>query len=468
MSSLIKKKIRRALAGILSVVSVFSLVGTPLVAYAAGSANDSSALEAEVPELEDVLEKLDENEIVTAEDIVVGYGSSFNPEEDFDGLSYKEEQVEITLHEAKSESGYAFTTSCADTYQAVYYVEPVSGNPTYQISRVITVKESESDSASAVSDEGSDNEDSEDSDDSDPDPQISTAGGSTEVSAGNDSVSNSEAASDSRAGASAEAGLEETASAGPESGTASESEDTSTESDTLAGLSESDTVVTAETAGDDQTDQVSDTGTQVETDKNQESDETGAETETESGTDSSTDASESEMETETEEPLDGEIMLLSLEEESTGSGLNENKSYVSGLAVKSLKDGTAPFDLDDEAGNDSSASNHIVRTFDYVNYTLEYTTALMNTSQTVDEAYMMVEFTLDCDPSKAEFNTDTLNWCVDRVITYVYADGTTSTSWDSSKTVTAQVLTGKRYLSQNGDSSLTGIYSRDDNSYSYQ
>ncbi|MCC8102237.1 MAG: Cna B-type domain-containing protein [Clostridiales bacterium] len=450
MSSLIKKKIRRALAGILSVVSAFSLEGSPLVAYAAGSANDSSALEAEVPELEDVLEKLDEDEIVTAEDIVVGYGSSFNPEEDFDGLSYKEEKVEITLHEAKSESGYAFTTNRADTYQAVYYVEPVSGSPTYQISRVITVKESESDSASAVSDEGSGSDDSEDSDDGDPDPQVGTSGGSIEVSAESASVADTESTADSITDA-----LTGTESAGLESGTASESEDTSTESDTLAGLSESDTVVTVETAGEAQTDQVSDTGTQAETDRNQESDETGAETEaadTESGMDSSTDDSESEMETETEESLDGEIMLLSLEEESTGSGLNENKSYVSGLAVKSLKDGTAPFDSDDEAGNDSSASNHIVRTFDYVNYTLEYTTALMNTSQTVDEAYMMVEFTLDCDPSKAEFNTDTLNWCVDRVITYVYADGTTSTSWDSSKTVNAQILTGKRYLSQNGDS----------------
>ncbi|MCD8347916.1 MAG: Cna B-type domain-containing protein [Lachnospiraceae bacterium] len=452
MSSLIKKKIRRALAGILSVVSAFSLVGSPLMAYAAGSTNDSSALEAEVPELEDVLEKLDEDEIVTAEDIVVGYGSSFNPEEDFDGLSYKEEKVKITLHEAKSEIGYAFTTSRADIYQAVYYVEPVSGNPVYQISHVITVKEPESDCASAVSDEGSGREDS---DDSDPDSQVSTAGSSIEVSTENAFASGSVTAADSSADVSAEAILEETESAGSESDTASVSEETSTESDTLAGLSESDTVVTAETAGDDQTDQASDTGTSAETDMNQESDETGAETEavdTESGADGSTDTLESEMETETEESLDGGIMLLSLEEENTGSGLNENKSYVSGLAVKSLKDGTSPFDSDDEAGNDSGASNHIVRTFDYVNYTLEYTTALMDTSQTVDEAYMIVEFTLDCDPSKAEFNTDTLNWCVDRVITYVYADGTTSTSWDSSKTVTAQILTGKRYLSQNGDS----------------
>ncbi|MCD8075566.1 MAG: hypothetical protein LUF27_11175, partial [Lachnospiraceae bacterium] len=396
MSSLIKKKIRRALAGILSVVSAFSLVGSPLVAYAAGSANDLSALEAEVPELEDVLEKLDEDEIVTAEDIVVGYGSNFNPEEDFDGLSYKEEKVEITLHEAKSESGYVFTTSRADAYQAVYYVEPVSGNSTYQISRVITVKESESDSASAVSDEGSGSEDSEDSDDSDPDSQVSTAGSSIEVSAESASVADTENTADSNTDA-----LTGTESAGSESGTASESEDASTELDTLAGLSESDTVVTVETAGEDQTDQTSDTGTQAET---------GV-----TDLESETDDSESEMETETEELLDEELMLLALEEDEEEG---DNKSYVSGLSVTSIVDGTAPFDNDDEAGDDSSDSNRIVRSFDYVSYTLSYTTALSNEKESVDSGVLYVEFVLPCSPDVAIFNMDTMNWMVDPVLTY--------------------------------------------------
>ncbi|MCD8362163.1 MAG: Cna B-type domain-containing protein [Lachnospiraceae bacterium] len=146
--------------------------------------------------------------------------------------------------------------------------------------------------------------------------------------------------------------------------------------------------------------------------------------------------------------LTGTLLALSLTAES---GLNVNKSYISGLAVKSLVDGTAPFDDDDNVGNDSGESNRIVRTFDYLNYTLEYTTALIEPSETVDEAYLMVEFTLACDPSVAEFNSETLNWCVDQEITYVYADGTSSTSWNSGKTVTEQILGGKRYLSKSGD-----------------
>ncbi|MCD7814458.1 MAG: Cna B-type domain-containing protein [Lachnospiraceae bacterium] len=157
---------------------------------------------------------------------------------------------------------------------------------------------------------------------------------------------------------------------------------------------------------------------------------------------------------ETEAELQTGILLASSAESDSENGegdLNVNKSYVSALAVKSITDGTAPFDEDDDAGNDSASDNRIVRSFDYVNYTLEYTTALMDTTETVDEAYLMAEFTLACDPSVAEFNTDTLNWCLDQVITYVYADGTSSTKWNSKKTVTEQVFTGKRYLSKNED-----------------
>ncbi|MCD8338196.1 MAG: Cna B-type domain-containing protein [Lachnospiraceae bacterium] len=154
-----------------------------------------------------------------------------------------------------------------------------------------------------------------------------------------------------------------------------------------------------------------------------------------------------------EDAMAASVNSLSLEsdDEDTESGINVNKSYVSALTVKSLTDGTAPFDDDDEAGNDAGADNRIVRTFDYVNYTLEYTTALMDPTETVDEAYLMVAFTLACDPSVAEFNTDTLNWCVDQAVTYVYDDGTSSSQWDKEKTVTEQVLTGKRYLSKSGD-----------------
>ena len=39
-------------------------------------------------------------------------------------------------------------------------------------------------------------------------------------------------------------------------------------------------------------------------------------------------------------------------------------AYVSGFKVKEQKDGVGPFDKDDDAGNDSSDDNLIVRSFD--------------------------------------------------------------------------------------------------------
>ena len=180
------------------------------------------------------------------------------------------------------------------------------------------------------------------------------------------------------------------------------------------------------------------------------------ETELPTGTEPS---KETELPAETEDPA----LVLAANAED---GVNQNKSFVSGMAVKEIQDGVAPFDDDDGAGNDSSASNGIVRSFDYVDYTLEYTTALMDTAETVDEAYMMAEFILTCDPSIAEFNMDTLNWCIDRKITYYYEDGSSSDVWDSSRPVSRQVLTGKRYLSKTEDRNAipgvgtlsTGIY----------
>lgn len=128
-----------------------------------------------------------------------------------------------------------------------------------------------------------------------------------------------------------------------------------------------------------------------------------------------------------------------------------DQSYILAYEMDQVMDGTAPFDADDAAGNDSNDSNGIVRTFDYVNYTLKYTTAIKDTvTEEVTGANVMVEFQLPCDPSEAEFNTETMNWCLDMVITYEYEDGSTSTAWNKNKRVVNQKLTGKRML-VNGD-----------------
>lgn len=86
---------------------------------------------------------------------------------DFTGLEIKDAaKVKITFEEAKNEQGEDFTTSHADTYKTVYYVEPVNQeHPNYQISRNVIVKEiekvSESPSADAEQSETKEPEEAE-------------------------------------------------------------------------------------------------------------------------------------------------------------------------------------------------------------------------------------------------------------------------------------------------------------------
>lgn len=132
--------------------------------------------------------------------------------------------------------------------------------------------------------------------------------------------------------------------------------------------------------------------------------------------------------------------------------------YISDFGIKKMTDGTANFDADDNAGNDSSKSNKIVRSFDYINYDLEYVTAISDKTKVVNEAYVDIEFSLDKDPSKAVFNSDSFSWCENPVTTYYYEDGTNSTKWNQSKTVVKQVLTGRRKITNNSDTNaIPGI-----------
>lgn len=126
-------------------------------------------------------------------------------------------------------------------------------------------------------------------------------------------------------------------------------------------------------------------------------------------------------------------------------------AYVSALKVREQTDGVRPFDEDDGPGNDSSATNLIVRSFDSVNYLLEYTTELTDKEHPVKGAVRLVAtFTLPMDPRRARFDAQTLNWAVEGETTYVYADGTRSKTWDKSRTVTQQIFTAVRLLEGKG------------------
>ncbi len=124
---------------------------------------------------------------------------------------------------------------------------------------------------------------------------------------------------------------------------------------------------------------------------------------------------------------------------------------ISSFAVSAQVDGTAPWDGDDEPGDDSNASNNIVRTFDYVNYTLSYTTELANPAVPVDSGTIYVEFTLPCGPEIASFNMNTINWMSEPTVTYYLPDGTTTTDYTNGMEVEKQVLTGNRTLVNTSD-----------------
>ena len=140
------------------------------------------------------------------------------------------------------------------------------------------------------------------------------------------------------------------------------------------------------------------------------------------------------------------------------SAASVNKSFISSFGVKSMSDGTKPFNADNNAGNDKDDKNKIVRSFDYINYSLSYVTELMPGERTVDEGNLMVEFELATDPSVAEINADTIKWINDLKVTYYYSDGSHSETWDQTKTVTKQIASGYRKLTvnENGSNAIPG------------
>lgn len=161
----VKQKAKRVVSGLLTAVTLLSTVLSPISSYAA-----ELPKERKLPLLEEVQSQLDEDEIVIAKDHQVEVGTGFDVKTDFTGLEIKDAaKVKITFEEAKNEQGEDFTTSHADTYKTVYYVETVNQeHPNYQISRNVVVKEieKESESPSADAEQSETKETEEDKEDS--------------------------------------------------------------------------------------------------------------------------------------------------------------------------------------------------------------------------------------------------------------------------------------------------------------
>ena len=105
--------------------------------------------------------------------------------------------------------------------------------------------------------------------------------------------------------------------------------------------------------------------------------------------------------------------------------------YVSKLVVSGMTDGTAPFDSDDTAGNDSSGNNQIVRSYDNIRYDLTASFAARTAEATASSAKLWYEMTLNTDVLAATYDTSQMKWLQNNyTIEYLDQNGNTLYSRD--------------------------------------
>lgn len=89
---------------------------------------------------------------------------------------------------------------------------------------------------------------------------------------------------------------------------------------------------------------------------------------------------------------------------------SSSEARVASVQFGEITDGSAPWDDDNAPGNDSDATNKIVRSFDTVNYSFNVSVAVKDTQKTYSEAYVCVMFTLPLSSAQAEFDTAAMAW----------------------------------------------------------
>lgn len=167
-----KGKMKRMVSGLLTAVTLFSSFMQPIASYAA----EMPAEEKKPPLYQEVKDLLDADEVVKAKDYELEIGGKFDVKEDFSGLEIPDDKkVKVTFEEAKNDQKQDFTNDHADTYTAVYYVEPqTTDHPTYQISRKLIVKEpvTEKQSEGATEQDSGGGEDSPEDGEADSHPEM--------------------------------------------------------------------------------------------------------------------------------------------------------------------------------------------------------------------------------------------------------------------------------------------------------
>ena len=97
--------------------------------------------------------------------------------------------------------------------------------------------------------------------------------------------------------------------------------------------------------------------------------------------------------------------------------LDTDSASVSKLKLTGWTTGTAPFDKDNERGDDSGSNNNIVRSFDTVTYDYDYTVTPDSTMDYYKSTRVGFRFELPYPADKVTFATDQMQW-VDRTPGY--------------------------------------------------
>ena len=114
-----KMKFKRFLSGVMAVATLASVIVQPIAVSASELEPEEIPFEQQYPELKEVQDSLDPDEIVTANDIEIAYGDEFEVEVDLSGIDgVDESKMKILFHEAKNEAGAEFDTHTPDTYKA--------------------------------------------------------------------------------------------------------------------------------------------------------------------------------------------------------------------------------------------------------------------------------------------------------------------------------------------------------------
>ena len=138
------------------------------------------------------------------------------------------------------------------------------------------------------------------------------------------------------------------------------------------------------------------------------------------------------------------IFALSFNHVKATELLEDDAAVVTSIELKQLKTGTAPWDDNDEAGNDSSADNLVVRSFDQVVWTVENTMEIRSGEEKYTGGKIFFEVSIPEGFTSETFKWDlgSMSWIEGAKLS---EDGMTLTGYYSMKT-TDTTVPGKQNL----------------------